>query len=150
MPRASPSWPPKVRKEKRDLSSAVGTSNDRKSGLCNPTCIQCGSLRGAWTFGELPHPTVHLAPFLPQFQSGVNSEPRTVLAPEGASGDQTWSPGTCSPVATAVPVSRGTEADLEGVVLPGLSWLSGVYWEDHQGPLFCALLNPGVCVGDRD
>lgn len=58
-------------------------------------------------------------------------------------GDQTWSPGTCSPVAPAVPLGRDTKADPEGVVLPGLSW------EDHQGPLFfcvCALSNPSVCV----
>lgn len=151
LPCLAPLLPGHLRSERKKGTSLrlLGPRMTRNQDCAIPPASSVGL--SPWSldvWGAPLIPTVRLAPLLPQFQSGISSEPRTVLAPEGASGDQTWSPGTCSPVATAVPLSRGTKADLEGVVLPGLSWLSGVYWEDHQGPLFCALLNPGVCVGD--
>lgn len=93
-----------------------------------------------------PIPTVHLPLSCLSFRVESALSLGQFWLPEGASSNQAWSPGTCSPVVTAVPLSRGTKADLEGVVLPGLSWLSGVYWEDHQGPLFlCPLESKCLC-----
>lgn len=94
-----------------------------------PPRVQLGSSADPAAPVAWPCPAWHLP--CASFRVEPASGPRTLL-PQRGPQHQAWPPG----VWPCGPLGRGTEADPEMVVLPSLSWLSGVCWEGHQGPFF--------------